>query len=553
MVYDEDVLIAGAGPVGLTLANELLRHGARPRIIDRAPSIREVSRAMILHVRTLEILDKVGVAAAARAEAQPLTEVVVHAYGRHIGSWNLEGIESPFRYPLILGQNRTQHLLLDQLERQGGSVGWNTELVSFAIDDDGITARLTSNGTETQEATVRAKYIVGCEGSNSVVRKAMNFTFEGERYVGEQFIQVDCRIKWGLPTGRSYMFLTSEGYMMVIEFPDGMMRIFISWPDENVAGAKAAADRVGDVQTIDEETTLEEIRYYLTRLSGFEAELADATSLARYRTSHRYANRFAQGRALLAGDAAHVLVPIGGQGMNTGIQDAFNLGWKLAGVIKGTLQDGILETYHTERHPIARQLIEGTHLAHRGILHPSEIWQRATRMFGPRIIRNERVQNLLRNTLEEITVAYSDSALSVNRGGARGPRPGERVLDATLVRHPDRATVTLNELTRTPRWTLLLFGGVHDDHVDDLVKIQDEMLRNFAGLIDAYLVIASSVVPQQFKDRVSILLDALRIAHEAYGISGPELYLLRPDTFVGFRGRQSDASMLFDYLGAVFT
>ena len=202
MNYDTDVLILGAGPVGKTLANELTRHGVKPRIVDTAPGIREVSKAMIVHVRTQEMLDKVGIADRLLAEAQPLTEVVVQAYGKHVGAWDLDDIDSPYKHPLIIGQNRTQHLLLDLLQSRGVAVGWNTEGVSFEMTPDGVTTKLKHTDPSTHavtEETVRSHYIVGCDGANSIVRRSLDFTFEGERYSGEQFIQADCRIKWHCP------------------------------------------------------------------------------------------------------------------------------------------------------------------------------------------------------------------------------------------------------------------------------------------------------------------------------------------------------------------
>lgn len=556
MDFDIDVLVLGAGPVGKTLANELVRHGIKPRIVDKAPSIREVSKAMILHVRTQEVLDKVGIAARLGREAQPLTEVVVHAYGKLIGSWDLHDIDSAYRNPLIIGQNKTQHALLDLLNARGVDVQWNTEALSFDMTADGVTTTLKVTDPVThavREEIVRSRYIVGCEGSNSLVRRSLNFTFEGDRYTGEQFIQADCRIKWALPKGRSYLFLTAVGYMMVIEFPDDVVRIFISLPDApNAVGAKEAAQQLGAVESTTEEPTLEEIRQHLTELSGFACELSDPIWLARYRTSHRYTNRFGQGRAFVAGDAGHVHVPIGGQGMNTGIQDAFNLGWKLAGVAKGALKPSVLKSYHAERHPVVESLIKGTNFAYTGILHPSKARQHAARLFGPFLIRNERVQDFMRSTLEELKVFYPTSPLNLDLGGVTGPKPGERVLDATMVRASDKSTVTINSLTRSTNWTLLIFGGLDGASLNDAFALSAGTTRRFGNLVTPYVIVADRSAPLNAGTSEQVLLDALHLAHERYGINKPAFYLLRPDTYISARGPLSGQDDLIAHLESIF-
>lgn len=548
-----EVLVIGAGPVGLTLANEIARHGVRPRIIDKAAAIREVSKALILHVRTQEMLDKVGIMEQVVAEASPLTEVVVHAYGKHVGSWHLEGIEGPYDHPLILGQNRTQHLLEECLRRRGTSVEWNTEAVSLRVDDEVVDVTLNHTDPDSgasSEEHVRAAYVVGCEGSNSLVRKTLGFTFEGERYSGEQFIQADCKIAWAMPKGRSHLFLTEAGYLMVIEMPGDTVRIFISVPDAVSRGNEANV--TGAVEDTSHEPTLHEIGETFTRLTGIRPELSEPTWLARYRTSHRYADRFGSGRGFIAGDAGHVHVPIGGQGMNTGIQDAFNLGWKLAGVIRGVYRPSLLETYHDERHPVAESLIRGTDFAYKGVLHPSELKQRTARLFGPFIIRSQTAQNFMRSTLEELNIAFHNSALNEDHGGGSGPKPGERSLDGDVVRWSDRSTVSVNELTRTTAWTLLLFWGtVRRDASVDLTSLAAAVSARWPDRVRAFHVLAATAPPVLVPD--NLLMDPYGQLHQTYGVSHPALYLLRPDCCIGFRGLHSDGGALLDYLGRVFS
>ena len=478
------------------------------------------------------------------------------AYGKHIGSWNLDHIDSPFPHPVIIGQNRTQHLLLEHLDAQGIRVEWNTEALSIRLGEAAVTTVIRSpdrnTGAPTEEV-VHSRYIVGCEGSSSVARRDLGLTFEGDRYTGEQFIQADCRIRWALPRGRSYLFLTADGYMMILEFPDDIVRVFISLPDQKSSAPLApdAANQHGAVEAINEQPTLEEIRHHLVRLSGYECTLSDATWLARYRTSHRYANRFSQGPGFICGDAAHVHVPIGGQGMNTGIQDAFNLGWKLAGVVKGDLQESVLDSYHEERHPVAESLIRGTNFAYTGILHPSQIKQHAARLFGPFLIGNSTVQGFMRSTLEELNVFYPDSPLNLDLGGTAGPKPGERVLDATVVRASDATTTSLHALTGGPCWTLLVFSGVERPATrHDWETLTQQIAARYGGRILIYQVVAQAAPFDEAG--AAVLLDALQLVHGRYGITDPAFYLLRPDTYIGARGSLSDSEKLRRYLERVF-
>ncbi len=229
-----------------------------------------------------------GIVAAAKARGVPMTVVQVHAYGRRLGRWSFDPgrIDSPHPHPIILGQDRTERVLEEHLEGLGVRVEWGTEAVAYIQDDDGVTVRLrNADGTERE---ARAAYLVGCEPAERDTQ-GLRARLPGDAYTGEQFIQADCKIRWELPRGSSYLFLTEVGYLMVIEMPDDLVRIFISLPDLD--------------PSVDDPPSLEDIRVNLVRLTGHEAELSDAVWLARYRTAHRRAPSFRKGRAFLAGDA----------------------------------------------------------------------------------------------------------------------------------------------------------------------------------------------------------------------------------------------------------
>jgi 2-polyprenyl-6-methoxyphenol hydroxylase-like FAD-dependent oxidoreductase len=539
------VLIIGAGPVGLTLANELARRSIPLRIIDKVDAIREVSKALILHVRTQEALLRLGVMDDIRREARSLTEVAVFAYGDRIGSWDLDGFAGPCPCPLIIGQNRTQHILADRLKSSGVNIEWGVEATGLDIREDGVTATLKSaRGEEEMEAS----YIIGCEGSDSLVRKTLQIAFEGERYYGEQFIQADCRIRWPLPAGRSYLFLTRVGYMMVIEMPHGLVRIFISLPDKQGAEGAEIQKPLGAVEAVSEMPTLEEIATEFKRLSGLPCELSDPIWLARYRTSHRYANAFRKGRAFIAGDAGHVHVPIGGQGMNTGIQDAFNLGWKLAGVINGFLAPVALDSYDAERRPIAESLIKGTNFAYRGILHPSALRQRMTRWIGPHLMSNKIVQNFMRNTLEELRINYPASPLNADLGGSRGPAPGDRAPDPILVQAEDASTVRVTDLDQAGCFQMLLFSGVGEQALSKQSFIGEA--RSAEAWAPGALCVYAIGAQADYFGEDGFLLDSLGEAHASWGVRAPAAFIVRPDGVVAARGQLASWRKLIGALAA---
>lgn len=529
-----DVLIVGAGPVGLTLAHEVTRYGLTCRILDENEGTKEISKALILHVRTQEVFDAMGLSAELAAEVVPLRQVEVYAYGSRLGHWQLDGIQSPHPHPVIHGQNRTEHLLERAINAQGLQVQWRTGLSDLQQDSEGVTATLRhADGREEQ---VRAGYVVGCDGAKSVVRQLVNIPFEGDHYTGEQFIQTDAKMSWTLPAGVSYLFLTRYGYMMVIEMPDGYVRVFISLPDTNFEDKS--------------DPSLEDILKALREMGSPEVELRDPVWLSRYRTAHRTATHFREGRVFLAGDAGHVHVPIGGQGMNTGIQDAFNLGWKLASVVQGNAQASLLDTYNVERHPIAQQLINGTDRAYRFVLSPDARQQGLLQFLGPLALQSDKLQQQFRETLEEVNIAYPTSSLSEDHGGSNGPGAGQRALDAVVVRLSDRATIHLFDALRVPRWSLLLFGGTRptDETTQQLAQLGRAVQERYGQLVTPHLIVTTASPPAESAWNGSVLMDREHFAHATYGVTAPCLYLVRPDWYVGFRGARAHSEAMLAYL-----
>jgi 3-(3-hydroxy-phenyl)propionate hydroxylase len=445
---------------------------------------------------------------------------------------------SPHPYPLILGQNVTERILQEHLNKLGVSVEWQTEATHLEQDAGGVT--VTLRHPDGSEETVRSQYVLGADGTRSIVRQQSGIEFTGNHYDGQAFIQSDSKIRWSLPGGVSYLWFTNTGYMMVIEMPNGLVRTFISVPDPG-----------SDQKT----TTLEEVNEALNRLGGVDAELYDPVWVALFRVNHRAAAQFHKDRVFIAGDAAHEHVPIGGQGMNTSIQDAFNLAWKLAYVIQGKAAPSLLDSYQVERHPVAESLLRGTDEAYTKLLKAGDLGRAAVRLLGPFLLSSQTVREKMRNTLEEIEINYRNGPLTADHGGSKGPRAGDRVLDASIVALPQKETKPLLDILRGTHWHLLLFTGREPNlsHIDHVQELGSSLAATYPDVLQAFVIASGFPFRAQTSPKIPVLLDPMNQAHDVYRVDEPCLYLIRPDCYVAFRSPLANAADLKAYLNRNLT
>jgi 2-polyprenyl-6-methoxyphenol hydroxylase-like FAD-dependent oxidoreductase len=434
---DCQVLIVGAGPTGLVLAAELLNRGIRTRVIDKGDGVALESRAIGIHARTLEVLDMMGLADRFVERGHVVRYLRFYSVGRCLVSFEFAHCGSRFGFMLDLPQDQTVRLLRDRVAELGGKVEQGTELTGLTTRGGAVTAAV--RGSDGQPQAIEAEYVVGCDGAHSRVRGALGLTFHGHPYP-QDWLLADVLLDWkDLAEDSAHAFFRPDG-LPVIFFPMRGHRWRLTLP---FAGSRGSGP-----------PTLAEIQRLADERSPRPVIVSDPTWLATFRCHRRSASAYRRGRVLLAGDAVHIHTPAGGQGMNTGIIDAHNLGWKLALVAAGRAPDTLLDTYGAERGPVADDVLRLTHnLVRIGtVTHP--VKRRVRDIAVPALGRTTVIQRRAARRLSQVYVTYPPGPLVRRDRGRGAPKAGQRVPDRE-VRAGSQVT-TLHGVLRSGRHVLLV-------------------------------------------------------------------------------------------------
>ena len=340
-----DVVVVGAGPTGLTLACTLRVAGHDVLVLDKVAEGANTSRAAVIHARTLEVLDELDITPRLIAEGCVVPIFTVRDRQRVLARLDFSNLPTPYPYTLMLPQSRTEAILADRLAELDGRVHrpWTVTSVDTTTTGGVVTA---SDATGVVTETVEARYVVGADGLNSVVRTSAGIGFSGDHYTAS-FVLADIQLDWPLPTDEVQLFFSPAGLVVVAPLPGGRHRI------------------VATVDQAPETPSASLIQSLLDERGPGGAHVGDLGWSSRFRVQHRVADTYRYGSLLLAGDAAHVHSPAGGQGMNTGIQDAVDLGYTLIDVIRGQAGDTALDDYEQRRRPVAQQVVRLTDRATR--------------------------------------------------------------------------------------------------------------------------------------------------------------------------------------------
>ena len=493
-----DVLIVGAGPTGLTLACLLARTHIAFRVIDASPAPPDGSRGKGLQPRSVELFDDLGIAEQVIANGRFGMPVCFYD---EAGNKRVDDLyekrmprpDTPYLKPLLIPQFRVEEALRKRLGEFGRTPEFDTELTSLAQDENGVIAAIAGpSGPE----VIRTRWLVGCDGGKSLVRHLANIDFLGETLETYRMLVSDVRVV-GLDREHWHIWRSAEGFLALCPLPSTDLFQF----QASIAPGQESDTSLANFQNLVDR-----------RANGCAISLSEPSWMSLWRANIRMVNRYRAGHVFLAGDAAHVHSPAGGQGMNTGIQDAYNLGWKLAAVLGG-VDAALLDSYEQERLPVAAHVL--------GI---------STKLMAATVTTGTIAFNRNEETLQ-LGIGYRESHLTREmRPEDERLRAGDRAPDAPGLIGPD-GPCHMFDLLRGPHATLLGFGARWQPLID-ACEVQ------FAGRVKGYILAGTAGDPRH--------IDAESHGRAAYGEDA--LFVIRPDNYVGLATNTVNTEAVITYL-----
>ncbi len=515
-----DLLIVGAGPTGMVLGIELARRGIPYRMIDKRSGPSFTSRSFTLHARTLEMFEQMGISEKFLKDGIRSRGFVFNFKGKDVRpTLDFTALDSPFPYILVYNQNQTESRLREHLDcAYGVRPEWSTELSGLSVADDGCRAELRCK--DGRKEVIEPNWVVGCDGVHSFVRSAAGLDFSGANYQGMVMQMMDVAYE-GFPGDDDWIhyYMSKDNFLLVTKLPSGDHRVLISdmgEADDPNLNVRDAFQRLveGHVQG---------------------SSLAAPRWATKWEIWRRIASDYRADRIFLAGDAAHVHSPSGGQGMNAGMQDAYNLGWKLALVVQGLAKAELLDSYAPERKPVGEQVIANTDAMHDIIMaHGHGMEDRLA------LIRAEGWHERTVGGISGLTYNYKDMVQAPVEGAALdGPPPGARAPDAELA-----DGLRLFDLLRHPRLTLVIAS----EHEDELAAELSSVVAKRYGAIIKPITVSAAPPPAGRHD--AKILGANGTFAERYGRNkAGHFHLVRPDGYIAYHGLLRERHRFVQYLG----
>ncbi|CAN5663126.1 FAD-dependent monooxygenase [soil metagenome] len=509
-----NVIIVGAGPTGLALACQFIRFGVDFVIFDKKEAITPHSKAIGVQARTLEIYEQINLAQdlIAQGAIAERARMVVGGKVRGEAVFSEMGAGlSPYPFILMVEQGRHEKILYDFIKSNGRDVLWNTELENFTQDESGVQANIKNANGETE--TIEAKFLLACDGAKSLVRHALGLTFEGSTFE-RMFYVADVQIDWKFSHDAGHAFLLKNNLLAFFPMTgDQQWRIVGTFPEE-------FAKDEGDV-------LYEEIEEQMKKDAELELNITKVNWFSTYKVHTRRVNKFSEGRCFLAGDSAHIHTPAGAQGMNTGIQDGYNLAWKIAIVLRGKVSEKVLKTYNEERLPNAENLLKTTDRFFNLAASPDAFLSLVRIYVFPYLagfaFSIDAVKKFVFPRVSQIGINYRHSSLS-ETDGSFSVRAGDRMPYFEV-----EGISIYNEL-HEPKFHLLTFF----DGSGNLPDYPEKFTNEYADFVDLH--------------------DLPLYPHIAniFGANKSFMILLRPDNYIGFISSEISFAKVENYFAKVF-
>jgi 2-polyprenyl-6-methoxyphenol hydroxylase-like FAD-dependent oxidoreductase len=509
------VLIVGAGPTGLVMACELARHAIPFRIIDKKSEPTIGSNAIWIQPRTMELFDQMGLIDHFIQIGYPCNAINLYADGNHLSRLSSEKIDSVYPYFLMLAQAETENILEAHLKKSGNQIERSSELIDIKYTDNNAITTIKHSDGKTE--MINSDWVVACDGANSIIREKSGLNFKGED-ITEQFMVADAVIDFSYMPKDEIHYFFDQGTLFAA-FPLGSGRYRV-----------AANLHLGYPRKIFTEREVIEIvqerghgKYYVKNVEW----------ISPFWIHGKLVEHMRQGLIFFAGDAAHIHSPAGGQGMNTGIQDAFNLAWKMALVIQGKAKTSLLDTYHDERYPIVKKVVSQNNHFTKMALFDNDFLQKI-KEFSEKISGNEmHLSKEITTQIAQLDIRYENSHIidSNEKMNTASPQQGERFPDVAIQKG------TLYQHFRNTQHNIILFAGSSSDEksFSEIMKIQKSLSEKYSNLVTLH-IISKTDLPDVGK----VILDSDNEIHEYYKINHQAIYIVRPDTYIAYCSENID-------------
>jgi 2-polyprenyl-6-methoxyphenol hydroxylase-like FAD-dependent oxidoreductase len=516
------VLIVGAGPSGLMMAGQLLRYGIQPLIIDNKQGPTTHSNALAVQARSLEIYRQMGIVEKVVSNGKPAGGLTFSQEGKQRTSFELNNIgkgQTLFPYVLLYQQYKNERLLLDYLTQNTCPVHWGTSLTSLRPEPDGVTAFLAN---PEGDYTIKCDWVIGADGAHSTVRKQMGIPFSGDTY-------------------RSFFYL-ADLQVNSDALSGDHIQLFID--DKNLAGFFPMPEKdcyrvIGNVPREfgeRENLLLEDILSYLTATMHADIDVVKNNWFTTYKLHHRMADRFREQRCFLIGDAAHIHSPVGGQGMNTGLQDAYNLAWKLAGVINEKINPDILNSYATERMPVAHDLLNTTDRVFKIIMSRNWfilaikkwVWFNMLKL----VWRSEKSKEFFFKMISQTGISYRNSKINLHLSNGEKIKAGDRLPYLEIYDEKKREDTDLHAWCSKPGFTLIVLGRFDEMFLFNIAKW---ITNRYPGMLNFFYLPPSGKNLKVFE---AFETDPHR----------EKAIIVRPDMYIGYMNDLVSINLMDNYL-----